>query len=49
MKWFLVIMLLQGGVAAIPMDSHRACVDAQHKIEISGANLVRTSCISQGE
>lgn len=48
MKWLLVIMLLNGGVTAIPMDSQRACVDAKFKIE-STTTLVRATCISQNE
>jgi len=52
MKWFLVIMLLNGGVTSIPMDSHRACVAAAFKVSetmIPYPTYGRTVCISQGE
>ena len=48
MKWILLVMLLQGGVAYIPMETHEACVVAAYKIQQSNS-AARTSCISQGE
>ena len=49
MKWFLVVMLFQGGVTYIPMDTREACLNAAHKIEVAAPNLARPVCIQQGE
>ena len=45
MKWLLIIMLLNGGVTAVPMDSQRACVDAKFKVEAT--NRAVAVCVQQ--
>ena len=46
MSWFLVVLMLSGGVAYIPMESQEACERAKTTISRDvGSHIARTACV----
>ena len=47
MKWFLIVMLFNGAITTVPMDSQRACIDAKFKLDSVLTLRGSAVCISQ--
>ena len=50
MKWLLVILIFEGGVLSIPMDSQESCLKAQAQVDATWRQTrANAICIQQGE